>query len=208
MAPALGDLLGEPARIDVGSGLIGLDGFLFPIGLTLHAAVRLLQPQALDIARQGLDALHTEPLEGRHDGARPRVAGIDEVGMVPVVRVLAALLGEVHPGALGAQLDRLVGHIVPGLGDPLRADVPVEGPDRLAVAVHAAVLKIDFTSGRFLRRAAAEDLRGGGILLDIRPIDHDQHDGGQQRQCPEQDGGRGHSHKAAPRLKYNDRITL
>ena len=59
---------------------------------------------------------------------------------MPVVGVLAPLLGEVRAGPLGAEDGRLLPDVVAALGDPLGADVPVVGPDEERVAVAAAVV--------------------------------------------------------------------
>ena len=65
------------------------------------------------------------------------------MGLVPVIGMLAAFLGEIRPGPLGPEQMRLVPDIVPRLGNPLSPEAPVDVPDELGVAVSAAVADIE-----------------------------------------------------------------
>jgi hypothetical protein len=124
-----------------------------------HAAVAGLHPQALYVAGQLLKPGFAQKFEGRHDGQRPGVARVDKMGDVPVVRAFSAGLGEIGAGALGAQQNGLIGHVVAGLGDAFGAQAPVDAADGLAVAVNAPIGDVDLTAGLFHRRARPEDLR-------------------------------------------------
>ncbi len=127
---------------------------------------------------------------------------------VPVVGVLAALLGEVRTGAGRAQQDRLVHDVVTGLGDALRPQAPVDGSDGLAVAVDAAVGDVERPAPGLHGTARAEDLRG---LLDPGGpghVDHHENDGRQKQQAADDNGHGCHLHWASPGLKYKVRRML
>jgi hypothetical protein len=83
---------------------------------------------------------------------------------VPVVRVLAPFLREVRTCTFGPQKVRLLLHVIAGLGDPFCSQVPVNGPDVLAVAVRASVLDEDLAALLFGGTAGAEDI-GGPVIL-------------------------------------------
>ena len=61
------------------------------------------------------------------------------MGYMPVIRVLAPLLGEINSGSLRTKKNRPVSYIVPCLGDTISPMAPVNNADRLGVAVDAAV---------------------------------------------------------------------
>ena len=207
-APAFGDVVRQPFDVVFRTALVSLNGFLFPVKLPLHAVVSRFESQALDITGQRHEALATQPLERRHNGAGSRIARIDEMRHVPVIRVFTAFLGKIDPGALGTQQDGFVGNIVSGLGNALRTVGPIESANRLAVAVNTSVLNIDLASGGFRPGAGTEDFRRRHIARRIRPVDHGCCDGGQQSQKTDEDNSWRHFHIEAPRLKYRLRITL
>ena len=76
------------------------------------------------------------------------------------------LLGQVGPGPLRAEKMGLLGDVVTRSGDPFGADIPVDGADKLSVAVSAAVRDIYCPPLVFESRAGAEDF---GRLLADRP---------------------------------------
>ena len=172
--PAPGNVIRQPFDIGLGTGFIGIDGFLFPVTLPLHAVIGFPESQALNIAGQRVDALRTQPLKRRHDRGRAREPWIDKMGDVPIVRVFAALLGQINPGALRSQRNGFVGKVVAGLRNAFRPVAPIEGTNGLTVAVDTAVLQINFTALSLYHGPFPEDVgrirRAGGI----RPVDHCQ----------------------------------
>ena len=207
-APSFRDNVRQPFGIGIGSGLVSLDGFRLPVVLALHATVRVLTAQTLDIASQEFDPFHSQPFKRGHDGTGPGITRVDKMGDVPVIRMLAAFLGQIHAGPLGAQGYRLIGDIVAGLGDAVGTVAPVYGAYGLAVAVDASVFQVNFAAGFFLGRAHPKYFRRGDVARCVRRVDHCQGDGRQQGQDTDQYNSWGHSHVDAPRLKYRDRTTL
>ncbi len=209
ITPALGHDFGQPAGIGIRSGLIGLDGFLFPVTLPLHTFVCRFQSQTLNILGKCVNPLITQPSKGRHDRIGTRVARIHEMRNVPIVGMLTTFLRQVDAGARRPQLDGAIPDVIAGLRNAVGAMPPIKGPDRLAMAIHAAVLQVDFEPGLLHLRAIAIDLRRRIVCSRIGPHDHQQDDDGQDGEGSADHGYGGHFHSfAAPGLKNNVRTML
>ena len=104
----------EPDHIAIRTGLVGGDGFLLPFFLSLDAEVGIFESQALFVGNQGPDFFLSQELPGGHDGFRPDISGVGEMGQVPVVRVFASFLREVRAGPLGPEQVGLVLHVIAG----------------------------------------------------------------------------------------------
>ncbi len=105
-----------------------------------------LKPEPLLVGDERIDIVPSQEFEGGHDRFGPREPGVREVGEVPVVGVLAPLLGKVRPCPLGAEEVGLVRHVIARSRDPLRAVAPVDVPDELRMAERASVGDIESVS--------------------------------------------------------------
>jgi hypothetical protein len=176
--------------------------------LTPGAMVRGFSSQTLDIAGQAPDVVDFQVGKRRHDGIGAGMARIDEMGHVPVIRMLSAFLRQIHAGPFRTQKNGPVRNIIAGLGNALGS--PVYRADRLGVTVNASVGDINGPAFAFPGGAFPEGLRWRGVPGDIRPVDHHKGNGNKndQRAGDYRSGRHVLSHTLAPGLIKSVRIML
>ncbi len=131
----------------------------------------------------------SQKLPGRHDRFRSDKPGIGKMGQMPVIRVLAPLLGKIGTGPFRTYQMGPVLHIIAGEGDPLRTEVPIDIPDKLGMAEGTSVSDIKVPAQVFESGSGPKDIRR--LFADGGPGQNNGHqkDGSKDDQAPENNDG-------------------
>ena len=135
-----------------------------------------------------------EKLPAWHQRQRAGETRIGEMGDMPVVGALPALLRQVRPGALRAQQRRASAHVIARLGDAIGAVTPVQDTNVLRVAIAASIPHVQAMALFFLVRQQSPNVGWRRIERGGRDDHHDGDRRPEHHQSTHKQQSGGHLH--------------